>query len=1324
MKKILLLLFFCGFVTLVFAQKLISNSSAFFYENKGQLVDQAGKENSAVKYLFHSTGLNVQLKNSGFSYDVYETRKTIKKKPERTEKNLPTEGKKRPEYALKNEYHRVDIEFVGANKNAQIIAEGQSEDYDNYYNLPNNPKGVENVHRFEKVTYKNLYPNIDLVFFKPNDTLKPIEYNFVINPGGKISDIQLKFTGAATRLQDGKLSMNLRFGEMQENIPHSWEEIGTAKNSIDVQFKDLGNQTFGFASTKDISDKTIVIDPVPTRIWGSYFGGNGEEYAWIKPDKNNNIYLFGYSTSTNNVATAGSYQTNLAGGGDAFISKISKDGQRFWGTYYGKQYFDVTGSVDFDATFNVYAAIVVEKPNPLYPGNRYYFYQKVVFLKLNPNGTLLLENEIGREIGNPAYSGYSDETEINDVKLHNNKFYITGKTRLNVFGTAGAFQENIGVGETGFLTKFDAITGANDFFTYIGGNGPSAMYSIFNADASGIELSGVSRSTNFPMIDAFQQTNNGGNLGNNGLYVKFSEAGNLLKSSYFGNAESYFFLSTRRFGNEVMFAGKMYSQNKLCYFLVDTAINTVKDYKEVSIYNSDGDIYIDKDKNIFASGRASPNDPWVNQQTTTGAYLPQIGKYTSTYYTKYDSNFQKIWSTFYQGNGGTQLGMITKDYDNYLYLWGMSSKNYTGIATPGTFQQTTHTNNNDMYIAKFADCASNVTISFVPTCINQNLQLNASGGTSYEWFGPNGFHSFLQNPVINNAQSTDSGEYFVRITGGQSCGGIFTLNINIGSPTLPVLDIPNLPVLTGFCSVTVTVIPTATTGCGTQISATTTDPLVYNSPGTYVIHWNYDDGNGHQLSQNQTVKVQGSPLPTANSPQNFCLIDSPRLSDIQITGTAIKWYDLVGDPLDPNLLIAGSSKYYATQTLNGCESAKLEILVNVNDPFPPTGNLNQDFCSAQNPTVADIVVSGQNVIWYNASGQVVAPAAPLIGGQTYYGTQTVNGCESLQRIPVTVSVSNGGIPANDYATAFCNDTTANTKQENLNNYKDNMVANSSVYTFEFFDEFNQTVPNPASTTLNIGENIFHIKVTNSLGCFVEVQLTLTLNSKPLLNLRDREEFCDGQSLTLNAGAGFSFYEWTKEGSAVPFSDQQIIEVTEAGNYTVKVRNTSQCENTATVAVSNSVLATILRVDIVNNTATVILSDTGNFIYTLDHQSSQTSNIFSGLKNGNHTVSVKTAGGCIIGQIDFTLFNVNNSFTPNADGINDTWKINGLENYTNSEVLIYDRHGKNVLSKITNGAFEWDGKFESRTLPTGNYWYVIKVSDGRILNGWLLLKNRN
>jgi len=377
------------------------------------------------------------------------------------------------------------------------------------------------------------------------------------------------------------------------------------------------------------------------------------------------------------------------------------------------------------------------------------------------------------------------------------------------------------------------------------------------------------------------------------------------------------------------------------------------------------------------------------------------------------------------------------------------------------------------------------------------------------------------------------------------------------------------------------------------------------------------------------------------------------------------------------------------------------------------------------PKISDILVTGQNIKWFDAAGNILATTTPLTDGKTYFASQTLNGCESTQKLAVTVSVKNGGIPANDYAIAICNPITSNTKTENLNDYKANLVANPGIYIFEFFDANNQVITDISNVTLNLGANIFNVKISNNLGCFDFVKLTLTLDPKPKLNLPESVEFCNGQSVTLDAGGnGLIAYEWTRTDDPKVISNNQILVVSTPGNFILKVENSFGCQNSTIIKVTQSILAKIIGVQIVNNTATVLLSEPGNFEFSLDQISWQDSNIFTNLKNGNYTVHVRTKSGCIIGSENFSIFNVSNVFTPDSDGKNDTWKISGLENYPGSEIKIFDRFGTPVLDKISTSTFEWDGTFNSRKLPTGNYWYVIKVTDGRLLQGWLLLKNRN
>jgi len=79
-----------------------------------------------------------------------------------------------------------------------------------------------------------------------------------------------------------------------------------------------------------------------------------------------------------------------------------------------------------------------------------------------------------------------------------------------------------------------------------------------------------------------------------------------------------------------------------------------------------------------------------------------------------------------------------------------------------------------------------------------------------------------------------------------------TQNVIIDDVTDPVT--PVLPDLTDECSVTA-VAPTTTDNCAGTITGTTTDPLTYSTEGTYVITWNFDDGNGNDIDVTQNVII-------------------------------------------------------------------------------------------------------------------------------------------------------------------------------------------------------------------------------------------------------------------------------------------------------------------------------------------------------------------------------------------------------------------------------------------------------------------------------------
>ena len=98
----------------------------------------------------------------------------------------------------------------------------------------------------------------------------------------------------------------------------------------------------------------------------------------------------------------------------------------------------------------------------------------------------------------------------------------------------------------------------------------------------------------------------------------------------------------------------------------------------------------------------------------------------------------------------------------------------------------------------------------------------------------------------------------------------------------------------------------------------------------------------------------------------------------------------------------------------------------------------------------------------------------------------------------------------------------------------------------------------------------------------------------------------------------------------------------------------------------------------------------------------------------YTLTVTNDDGCI--YADDILVKVlqypeiPNTFTPNNDGVNDTWVIKYLSSYPSSRVTIFNREGQEIYKTINNSE-PWDGKYQGRNLPNGVYYYLVSVNNG-------------
>lgn len=310
---------------------VLSHGNRGFKENKGQIIDQNNKPDPAVLYLLNTPGFNVHLRRNGFSYDIYEIRDSIQGKRQEATGNRIIQHS-----ASGIEYHRIDIEILNRNPQCTIIPSDSLLCKLNYYGEFAPVNGITNIHQFEKIIYKNIYPKIDLVFMTGQET--EYKYNFIIHPGGKISDIRLKISEPdKIAFKPDKLSFCSSIGELYEFIPESYINILNDKIHVIVYFRKIKQDIIGFSLDTIIPENALlVIDPTLSRMWGTYFGGSNLEMCQSSVlDANGNIFICGETASTDNIATSGAYQTTMLGiNTRGFLSKFSPDGVQQWGTYY------------------------------------------------------------------------------------------------------------------------------------------------------------------------------------------------------------------------------------------------------------------------------------------------------------------------------------------------------------------------------------------------------------------------------------------------------------------------------------------------------------------------------------------------------------------------------------------------------------------------------------------------------------------------------------------------------------------------------------------------------------------------------------------------------------------------------------------------------------------------------------------------------------------------------------------------------------------------------------------------------------------------------
>jgi hypothetical protein len=445
---------------------------------------------------------------------------------------------------------------------------------------------------YRDIVYRGLYPGIDVSYRSAGKTLKS---EFVVAPRADPATVRMRFSGGEPRIaEDGSLTVSAGDAVFREGAPFAYQDRAGRRVAVEARFVLNGGMVSFSVGSYDAS-LPLVIDPAifySTLVGGSgadaanalavdsagaaylagftesinfptvnpaqnfnaggtdvfvaklnpaggglvyctYLGGSGDDRAYgIAVDSAGAAYVTG-STASPNFPISGGFQAKLAGETNAFVLKLSPAGNALvYSTYLGGNSADSGNGIAVDTAGSAY--VVGDTASLNFPDAGWqkanHGGQDAFVAKVSADGSRLIYS---------TYLGGSNTDHGAAIAVDaSGDAWVAGATWSADFPVANAFQSMIGGGQDAFIAKLDAGGDTLLFSSYLGGLGGSLGYP---ETAQGIALdwqgnaylTGVTSSTNFPLLNALQSSLDGET---DAFVTKVNASGTLAYSTYLGGS--------------------------------------------------------------------------------------------------------------------------------------------------------------------------------------------------------------------------------------------------------------------------------------------------------------------------------------------------------------------------------------------------------------------------------------------------------------------------------------------------------------------------------------------------------------------------------------------------------------------------------------------------------------------------------------------------------------------------------------------------------------------------------------------------------------------
>lgn len=295
-------------------------------------------------------------------------------------------------------------------------------------------------------------------------------------------------------------------------------------------------------------------------------------------------------------------------------------------------------------------------------------------------------------------------------------------------------------------------------------------------------------------------------------------------------------------------------------------------------------------------------------------------------------------------------------------------------------------------------------------------------------------------------------------------------------------------------------------------------------------------------------------------------------------------------------------------------------------------------------------------------------------------------------------------------------------------------------TFHSSQEDAENGSNPLSennfqNTIN-PQTIFARVTAGITSCSAITSFTIQISEAPLTTIPEMFRLClDNNGQVIPAVEGNpsppnidtelsevnNTFKWFLNGILLKNETNANLIVSQAGQYRVEITNIDTlCSNTYTTSVFSSsppinVSARVTSLAFAENRIIeVSASGSNSIIYSLDDGPFQDSNIFENVPGGTHTITVKDSNGCGTTTLSILVLYYRQLLTPNGDGFNDTWNLDGIyEIDPNAVISIFDRYGK-LIAQLDRNSPGWDGTYVTRPLPSTDYWFSVDYFENPFL----------